>query len=263
MHKQLYTFCEDHNILYDNQFGFRKRNSTVYALMEITERIKETVDSGKFGCGVFIDLKKAFDTVNHKILLSKLEHYGVRGVSLKWFESYLLNRKQFVSLNGEDSDLKTVTCGVPQGSVLGPLLFLIYINDLPNVSDKLKFFLFADDTNIYYESVDLLELEKTVNKELQNLSLWLKVNRLALNIDKTNFLIFHSTKRLKNHNVTLKLDKKAISEQTYIKYLGVLIDSHLNWKHHIVNVSKKISRGDQPVLQNLIKSWFCKRRLFV
>ena len=243
MHKQLYSFFEDHNILYDNQFGFRKRNSTVYALMEITERIKETVDTGKFGCGIFIDLKKAFDTVNHKILLTKLEHYGIRGVLLKWFASYLLNRKQFVSLNGENSDLKTVTCGVPQGSVLGPLLFLIYINDLPNVSDKLKNFLFADDTNIYYESVDLIELEKTVNKELQNLCLWLKVNRLALNIDKTNFLIFHSTKRMKNHNVTLKLDKKAISEQTYIKYLGVLIDSHLNWKHHIVNISKKISRG--------------------
>ena len=123
-HKQLYSFFEDHNVLYDNQFGFRKRNSTVYALMEITERIKETVDTGKFGCGIFIDLKKAFDTVNHKILLSKLEHYGIRGVLLKWFESYLSNRKQFVSLNGETSDLKNVTCGVPQGSCLRSTSFL-------------------------------------------------------------------------------------------------------------------------------------------
>lgn len=127
--------------------------------------------------------------------------------------------------------------------VLGPLLFLIYINDLPNVSDKLKIFLFADDTNIYYESADLLELEKTVNMELQNLSLWLKVNRLALNIDKTNFLIFHSSKRSVYRNVTLKLDKKAICEKTHIKYLGVIIDCQLNWKHHIVSISKKISRG--------------------
>ena len=182
MHKRLYEFLESHSILYENQFGFRKKNSTEYALMDITEKIKETIDSGKFGCGIFIDLKKAFDTVNHKILLSKLEHYGVRDVLLNWFESYLTGRKQFVSFNGESSDLKNISCGVPQGSVLGPLLFLIYINDLPNVSEKLKFFLFADDTNIYYESNDLKDLENVINCELKHLSLWLKVNRLALNI---------------------------------------------------------------------------------
>ena len=100
MHKRLYEFLESHSILYENQFGFRKKNSTEYALMDITEKIKETIDSGKFGCGIFIDLKKAFDTVNHKILLSKLEHYGVRDVLLNWFESYLTGRKQFVSFNG-------------------------------------------------------------------------------------------------------------------------------------------------------------------
>ena len=123
MHKRLYEFLEDHNILFENQFGFRKNNSTVYALLEITERIKETIDQGKFGCGIFIDLKKAFDTVNHQILLTKLEHYGVRGSLLDWFESYLNGRKQFVSINGVSSDLKPITCGVPQVSVLGPLFF--------------------------------------------------------------------------------------------------------------------------------------------
>ena len=117
--------------------------------MEITERIKESIDSGKFGCGIFIDLRKAFDTVNHDILYKKLEHYGVRGMLLEWFKSYLTDRKQYVFYNGESSDLKLISCGVPQGSVLGPLLFLIYINDLPNISTNLKFFLFADDTNIY------------------------------------------------------------------------------------------------------------------
>ena len=122
---------------------------------------------------------------------------------------------------------------------MGPLLFLIYINDLPNVSEKLKFFLFADDTNIYYESCDLLELEKVINQEIKHLSLWLKVNRLALNISKTNFVIFHSNQRSLNHNVTLKLDKKALSQKDHIKYLGVFVDCHLNWKHHIINVSKK------------------------
>ena len=211
--------------------------------MEITEKIKESIDNGKIGCGIFIDLKKAFDTVNHKILLGKLEHYGVRDVLLNWFESYLTGRKQFVSFNGENSDLKDITCGVPQGSVLGPLLFLIYINDLPNVSQKLIFFLFADDTNIYYEASKLHELEKVINEELKHLSLWLKVNRLALNISKTNFLIFHSSQKKLSQNVTLKLDKKALQQKDHIKYLGVIIDSHLNWKQHITNVSKKISRS--------------------
>ena len=211
--------------------------------MEITERIKESIDEGKFGCGIFIDLKKAFDTVNHKILLSKMEHYGIRGISLDWFQSYLAGRKQFVSVGGKNSELRDITCGVPQGSVLGPLLFLLYINDLPNVSEKLTFFLFADDTNIYFESKNLHDLENVINMELKHLSLWLKINRLALNISKTNFLIFHTTQRKIDFNVTLKLDKKALNQEDQIKYLGVFVDSHLNWRHHILNVSKKISRS--------------------
>ena len=243
MHKRLYSFLEKHNILFHNQFGFRKNNSTIYALAQITEMIKESVDSGKFGCGIFIDLRKAFDTVNHEILLIKLEHYGIRGDMLNWFKSYLSNRKQYVSINGESSELLEISCGVPQGSVLGPLLFLLYINDLPNVSDVLNFYLFADDTNIYYESDSLQDLEKTINKELKKLHLWLNINRLSLNIDKTNYIIFHPyNKPLKQHT-TIKINKKAINEKDYVKYLGVLIDSTLSWKDQISNISKKISRA--------------------
>ena len=196
-----------------------------------------------FGCGIFIDLKKAFDTVNHKILLTKLEHYGIRGPILKWFESYLSNRSQFVYYNGVSSNILPMTCGVPQGSVLGPLLFLIYINDLPNISNKLTFFLFADDTNIYYESDNLKELEKTVNKELKLLSQWLNLNRLSLNVSKTNFVIFRSPQKLPTHNVVLILNRKALTQKDHVKYLGVLMDQHLNWKYQINNVSKKISRS--------------------
>ena len=201
------------------------------------------MDKGKYGCGVFIDLKKAFDTVNHDILLSKLEHYGIRNNILAWFKSYLTDRKQYVYFNGKSSDILSITCGVPQGSVLGPLLFLLYINDLPNISKKLSFFLFADDTNLYYESDDLLELEKTMNNELKQLSLWLNVNRLALNIGKTNFVIFRGYRKPSNHNVTLLMNKKAIEQKSYIKYLGILIDEHLNWKEHISSTTKKISRS--------------------
>ena len=137
----MHDFLREPNILFQNQFGFRKNNSTSFALIEITEKIKETIDNKKYGCGIFIDLRKAFDTVNHEILLKKLEHYGIRGKALIWFRSYLTNSKQYVSLNGVCSESKYITCGVPQGSCLGPLLFLVYINDLPNISEVLNFYL--------------------------------------------------------------------------------------------------------------------------
>ena len=121
MHKQLYKFLEDHNILFKNQFGFRKKCSTAHSLIEITEKIKESIDSGKFGCGIFIDLKKAFDTVNHKILLQKLEHYGVRGTILKWFESYLSDRKQYTFYNGVSSEISSSLAG-GKGATLGPFI---------------------------------------------------------------------------------------------------------------------------------------------
>ena len=172
VHKRLYDFLELSDVIHPLQFGFRKKHSTAHALISLTEKIKKTIDDGNYGCGVFIDLKKAFDTVNHDILLKKLEHYGIRGVPLEWFRSYLTNRKQYVSVCGNTSETLEITCGVPQGSVLGPLLFLLYINDLPSVSRKLTFFLFADDTNIYYESSDVVDIQKTVNKELRNVREW-------------------------------------------------------------------------------------------
>ena len=171
MHQRLYSFLELHEILFEMQFGFR--SGTDHALISLTERIKCTLDSNRIGCGIFIDLQKAFDTVNHQILLQKLNQYGVRGIALKWFESYLTDRQQFVSGNGYSSNPGKITCGVPQGSVLGPLPFLIYINDMPNVSKILSFFLFADDTNIYYESDNINKLNYKLNRELLEVKSWL------------------------------------------------------------------------------------------
>ena len=140
------------------QFGFCNGHSTDHALISLSERIKCTLESNRLGCGIFIDLLKAFDTVNNTILLQKRSHYGIRRISLLWFQSYLTGRQQYVSINDHSSHLGGIICGVPQRSVLVPLIFLIYIDDLPSISKVLSFFLYADDTNIYYQSVNITEL---------------------------------------------------------------------------------------------------------
>ena len=194
MYKPLYSYLEYHSILYPLQFGFRRKHSTNHALLSITESIRYCIDNNEFGCGNFIDLKKAFDTVNHSILLLKLHHCGIRGVAYNWFQSYLSNRQQFVFANGHDSNHLSITCRSPQGSLLGPLLFLLYFNDLPNASESLTFHLFADDTNVSCASKNLIDLELKLNHELIAIAEWMKSNQLALSIVKTSFILFHSKK---------------------------------------------------------------------
>jgi hypothetical protein len=164
--------------LYYRQFGFRTSYSTTYALLSIVYKINEAIDHHDYACGVFLDLSKAFDTVNHDILIKKLEFYGLAD---KWFSSYLSNRRQFVCVDDILSDELTISCGVPQGSVLGPLLFLIYVNDFANCSKLLEFHLLADASNLFYKSNSLLTLQTNLSKELAEVYKWLCVNKLSLN----------------------------------------------------------------------------------
>ena len=167
MYHRLYSYLEELNILHPLQLGFREKCLTIHALTRIciTESIRHSIDNSEFGCGIFIDLKKTFDTVNHAFLLTKLDHCVIRGVVHDWFKSYLSKREQFLTVNGHNSLSLPVTCGVPQGSNLGPLLFLLYVNDLPDTSSLLRFHLFADDTNLYFSSKNLSHLEATLNHD--------------------------------------------------------------------------------------------------
>ena len=172
------------NIIYDLQFGFRQQNSTSHALINITENIRKTLDDGNIGCGVFVDLQKAFDTVDHQILLAKLNHYGIRGVSNDWFKSNLSNRNQYVSVNEYEFYLAVINCGVPQGSVLGPLLFLLYINDLHQAITFCKVHHSADDTNLLCHSNSIKKLNKVDNADLKHLVNWLNANKISPNVKK-------------------------------------------------------------------------------
>lgn len=166
VYDQLISFLEKHNILFEYQFGFRKGHSSEHAMLETIDNLKTALDQNMLTCGIFLDFSKAFDTINHGILLDKMFKYGVRGTPIRWFSSYLTGQQQFVKIGDVESFLKPITCGVPQGSTLGPLLFLLYINDLPNSSSKLSFRIFADDTNIFYSSKNIIDLESTVEKNL-------------------------------------------------------------------------------------------------
>ena len=190
--KRLYTFLNNNNHIYNLQFGFRQQYSTSHPLINITENIRKALDDGNIGCGVFVDLQKAFDTVDHQILLAKLNHYGIRGVSNDWFKSYLSNRNKYVSINGFDSGLTTINCGVHQGSVLGPLLFLLYTNDLNQAIKFCKVHHFAYDTNLLCLSNSIKKLNKLVNTDLNHLVNWLNANKILLNVKKAKMVIFKS-----------------------------------------------------------------------
>ena len=225
--KRIYEFLEKYNCLYDLQFGFRSKHSTVHALISITESIRSALDDSKFVCGIFVDLQKAFDTVNHNILLNKLSHYGIRGTMNEWFKSYLQGRKQIVSINGVESELRELYHGVPQGSVLGPLLFLIYINDLNRCISNSKVYHFADDTNLLLDS-----------------------NMISLNCTKTELIYFRKKRSANPTTNKIKLNGKRLIPTDHIKYLGVYLDETLSGFAHYDILSKKLHIANSMLVRS-------------
>ena len=243
--RQLNTFLDNNNIIVKNQSGFRRNHSTETSLLQSTEMWLKSMDQGQINGVIFLDLKKAFDTIDHQIILSKLQAYGIRDHTLRWFQSYLDQRKQICMLNNCKSDIESIRCGVPQGSNLGPLLFLIYINDLPNCLETTHSNLFADDTILSCQGHLSIDIEYKLNKDLVNAQKWLSANKLTLNNEKTKYMIIGSRQRLKNldHVPKISINGHQIERVYKKEVLGIVIDDRLSWNRQNEEQCNKISKN--------------------
>ena len=240
VYTRLYSFLKKFNIISNSQFGFRKGHSTSHLTSLLTDQLASSFNNKMPSLGVFLDLSKAFDTINHEILLKKLSYYGIRGTVHNWFKSYLTGRTQQVKFNATTSNIKPITSSVPQGSNLGPLLFIVYVNDFPNCLAFGNSLSFADDTTIILKDKCINKLFENTNKELQNIDNWLIANKLSINITKTKYILFSHKHSKKSLDKSLSIRNKKIERVASIKILGLVFNENLSWKNHMTMLINKL-----------------------
>jgi retron-type reverse transcriptase len=240
---QLTEYFNAHSLFSSAQYGFRSSFSTENALHEIVDRLYSAFDSNHFGVGIFLDLAKAFDSLDRRVLYRKLACYGITGVEGDWFRSYFANRQQYAVCGNSESTMLPVNFGVAQGSIIGPLLFIIFINDIVHCSTELRFIVYADDTNVFMSSQDMESLMHRVNVELEKVRLWFISNRLTLNSGKSQFMLFHRKRRtVPDRVIPVNIGGVVIERVQQTKFLGVQIDCNLTWEAHTAYVVRKLSK---------------------
>ena len=241
MHKRLVAYLNKFKIVNCNQFGFRALRGSVDAIVDIYEQIFASIEKSNHSLAILLDFSKAFDTVSHEILVNKLEHVGIRGSSLSWFRSYLGERKQFVQVGSSTSSTTDMKFGVPQGSVLGPLLFIVYINDMCYSSNLLKFVHYADDSTLFFSHCNIDELFETVEHELRSVDMWLSANRLSVNIGKTVYFVFSHEYVPPDKSIVMRgLSLERVESR---EFLGIIMENGVDFKEQIDQVCRKLSRN--------------------
>ena len=262
MYDKLLSFLNSKNILYKHQYGFRSKHSTIHPVIHLLNECAMAANKNdpEFTLTILCDLSKAFDVIDHKILLHKLHQYGIRGIVNKWFENYLKDRTQFVNFDDNDSTKRHILCGVPQGSILGPLLYLVYVNDIAKACDS-SIFSFADDTTMVLSHSNLQTLFENANAHMNELYMWFCANKLSLNAGKTKYIVIRpKQKKCKFDNLKLEIKGMPLQRigedcpEQSTKFLGIYLDEFLNWKAHISHLNRKLSRALFAIKQ--IKHFF-------
>ncbi len=264
VHNRLYSFLIKNELLYKSQFGFKHNHSTADAILEFVGKIVKGFEKGDYTLALFLDLSKAFDTLQHSTLLRKMENFGVRGMALKWFKSYLSERKMYVKYGNKISETRPLEYGVPQGSVLGPLCFILLTNDLAQSIQKSSSILFADDTTIYASGKNVRHLVESIKHDLNILVDWFRANKLSLNLNKTNFVLFRPKAKKCDTGISLSFGDVEIKQEKVTKFLGVYLDECLNWDTHIKHVCSKMSKNLYLLnsVKHYLPTWSLKNLYF-